>query len=418
MDPVQPVLIPCPEPGCDFKYNGARPSILKNHKAGCHVASVNVRYHPSLNDTVIHRTSGLFHCIRCSFKSPYPSVIQKHTKSCEETPTSPEPPESSIPRPLLSSFRQEPSPIRPEHSPSPNFSPSCSPQELDSLNLEDYVPVPGQNTVIHHPPYNLPSMGIVISLQFRCLVCLKCERAIDSSTLLSHLRKDLPLLDIPEDLPSQLETTYNLIPYSSIVYTPGPVTPVFGIPLQAEHVFFCDCGKGFSSFETLRPHQTRVGDRECPYRANKPGFHKGYAQRLTARRPLFEIDPTPWLVNSDDPFHYPLAFSRSLPPLRDYSKMEIKETEDEMNTSSFYYMQRWLAHLEGYTPEDINEATRSSSPEAPYGEKLREIGELFLASVNTQLQDHDTFGILKLMGQTTEYVPYLSESFFKLKFVL
>jgi hypothetical protein len=272
------------------------------------------------------------------------------------------------------------------------------------------MPIPGHATVVQHPPYNLPAMGIVVNLHFHCLICIKCARAIDSSKLIDHLRKDLPLLEIPEELPSELETKYHLIPYASVVYTSGPIPPVFGIPLQPEPVFFCECGKGYSSFETLRPHQTRVGERECPYRERKPGFHRGYAQRLTENHPLFEVDPTPWrlnLMNSDVPFHYPLAFSRSLPPLRDYSKMEIKGAEDEMNTSSFFYTQRWLAHIKGYTSEDLMEVIQTSTPEAPFGDLLRQVAEQFLKEVNTNIKDHLSFGILRLMGQTTGYFLFI-----------
>ena len=201
-----------------------------------------------------------------------------------------------------------------------------------------------------------------------------------------------------------MEDAYNLKPYSSVIYTPGPIRPVFGVPIQPEQILFCKCGKGFTTIETLRPHQTRVGDRECPFREKNPGYHKGYGQRLTSNRPFFEIFPTDWRLTSDSLSQYPLLFSRSLPPLRDYSKMEIKGAEDEMNTSSFFYSQRWLDHLEGFNPEDVIEVTRQSSEQAPYGERLRGIAEKFLMQINSEIKNHNSFGILKLMGQTTEYV--------------
>jgi hypothetical protein len=81
--------------------------------------------------------------------------------------------------------------------------------------------------------------------------------------------------------------------------------------------------------------------------------------------------------------------------------MEIKGAEDEMNTSSFFYTQRWLYHLEEYSPLDIQEVIRESTPEAPYGELLREVAEGFLLMANEQIKKHNSLGLLRLMGQTT-----------------
>jgi hypothetical protein len=85
--------------------------------------------------------------------------------------------------------------------------------------------------------------------------------------------------------------------------------------------------------------------------------------------------------------------------------MEIKGAEDEMNTSSFFYTQRWLEHLEGFTPEDIQEVNKESAPdEVPFGERLREVAVEFLSQANAEIKKHNSFGILRVMGQTTEYV--------------
>jgi len=82
--------------------------------------------------------------------------------------------------------------------------------------------------------------------------------------------------------------------------------------------------------------------------------------------------------------------------------MEIKGADDEMNTLSFFYTQRWLAHLKGYTPADIQEVILQSTPEAPFGERLRQVAEEYLSLANENIKSHNSFGILKLMGQTTE----------------
>jgi hypothetical protein len=118
-------------------------------------------------------------------------------------------------------------------------------------------------------------------------------------------------------------------------------------------------------------------------------------------RNFFEVIPSRWLSDLEEQ-SYPLAFSRSLPPLRDYSTMVIKGAEDEMNISSFFYTQRWIKHLDDYTAADLQEVILQTTPEAPFGERLRQVAEEFLRVANAVIKDYNSFGILKLLGQTTE----------------
>jgi hypothetical protein len=277
--------------------------------------------------------------------------------------------------------------------------------------MDEYHPIPGDHTIVHHPTINLPSMGIVINTHFRCIICINCQRAVNAINVISHIRHDLPLVEVPDDLACILQNTYQLVPYDSIIYNSSPVNPVFGIPLEPSVLYFCECGKGYNAYDTLRIHQNRVAERSCPLAGKGPSFHKGYGQRLTANRSFFEIDPTPWRIDLDQFSSFPLTFCQSLPPLRDYSTMEIKGAEDEMNTSSFFHTQRWLSHLEGYSPDDISEVTKALTPEAAFGDRLRQVSETFLLSANSEIKNHNSFGILKLMGQTTECVPFIFVNF-------
>lgn len=96
-------------------------------------------------------------------------------------------------------------------------------------------------------------------------------------------------------------------------------------------------------------------------------------------------------------------YQRSLPPLRDYSKLDIQGAEDEMNTSSFFYTQCWLEHLKGYTPQDVLEVCRQETEEGLTSDDLlRQVGLEYLMSSTDEIKKHNSFGLLKLMGQTTE----------------
>ena len=280
-------------------------------------------------------------------------------------------------------------------------SPISSPINLPILNDGDYTPISNDDTITDHSSFNLPSLGVIINLHYRVLICINCGRAIDSTNLIDHIHQESPLLEVPPDLPSVLETAYQLVSYTSVKYSPGAIFPIFGIPLHPHPLYFCECGKGYATFETLRTHQTWKREPTCPLLNQNPTSHQGYAQRLTGNRSFFEVDASRWPKDPDAHFSYPLLFSRSLPPLRDYSNMEIKGAEDEMNTSSFFYTHRWLHHLEGYTPTDIQEVTRDTSTEVTYGELLRTVADEFLTLANESIKKENSFGILKLMGQTT-----------------
>lgn len=65
-------------------------------------------------------------------------------------------------------------------------------------------------------------------------------------------------------------------------------------------------------------------------------------------------------------------------------------------------MQKWIPYLEPYTSEEVLEVCKISSLEAPYGELLRKVAEQFLLRMNKEIKNHNSFGLLKLMGQTTE----------------
>ena len=233
---------------------------------------------------------------------------------------------------------------------------------------------------------------------------MTCERAIDCDKVVAHISKDLSLVEVPEDLPSVLQSAYSLVSYSNIVYNPGPIIPVFGIPLHENPLFFCDCGKGYSKLDSLRIHQTRQENRPCRLRQNSPGHHRGYGQRLAGNCSFFEVDINAWqkrVLDDDEDIPYSFVYRQTFPPPRQYSKMEIKGAEDEMNTSSFFFREGWLGHVEGYKPEDILEVCKASTSEVAYGDLLRKVMLALFVEMDKELRKHSYFGLPSLMGQTT-----------------
>jgi len=76
METPLPHLLTCPEPGCTFTYNPDRPGPYRNHKAGVHNATVKVTYSGPTEDALLVRIDQYFRCIRCSYQTSYPNVIQ------------------------------------------------------------------------------------------------------------------------------------------------------------------------------------------------------------------------------------------------------------------------------------------------------------------------------------------------------
>ena len=133
-----------------------------------------------------------------------------------------------------------------------------------------------------------------------------------------------------------------------------------------------------------------------------PKYHMGYGQQLTGSLSLFEVDITSCRLASEDYERYNVVYQQTLPLVRDYGKLDIQGAEDEMNTSSFFYTQRWLDHLDGYTPQDILEVYKEETEVTAFEDLLRKVGLEYLRSSTREINKQNSFGLLRLMGQTTE----------------
>jgi hypothetical protein len=434
-----PSFVKCSIPECDFTCDLEQdPNGLKTHKSRLHRESVTVKLSNG-EQLTITRENQVFCCPRCSYFNAYPNriqvrlhfqinpyksltyFIQDHTRRCQGiqtvtlAPNNPFPETSPTLKATLASANPFPetSPTPPRDIPSPlplqtvppssSRSMTSSPVQLPLIFNSQYRPLPHAQTIVHHPPYDLPSLGISIDLRLRCIICLNAGRAVDCSKLIAHLRQQLPLIEVNPELPDVLQSAYNLVPYRSIVPSPGPITPVFGLPFHETPLLFCSCGKGYSTHDSLRSHQTKTDFRQCLLRDENPKYHMGYGQQLTKAQSFFEVDPDSCRLASEDYERYNVVYTQTLPPIRDYSNLDIQGAEDEMNTSSFFYSQRWLEHLKGYTPQDILEVYGQATEEVPSDELLlRQVGLDYLMSSTKEINKHNSFGLLKLMGQTTE----------------
>ena len=152
---------------------------------------------------------------------------------------------NSTPAPHSPSLLLSLSPNAPQ---SPSLLLLCSLEALPSIDTSEYTSIPDSHTVVHHPPYNFPALGIVINTHFHCIICLNCEHTVDTSNLIEHICHELPCCKVLENLPSVLQASYNLVPYSRIIYPLSPTLPIFGILLHLQPIFFLWLWQGLCCF--------------------------------------------------------------------------------------------------------------------------------------------------------------------------
>jgi hypothetical protein len=63
-------------------------------------------------------------------------------------------------------------------------------------------------------------------------LCNTSQWVINCNNLIQHLKDNKILVKVLDDLPSIPEKAYDIISYSNISYSVGPILPVFGIPVH------------------------------------------------------------------------------------------------------------------------------------------------------------------------------------------
>ncbi|THH14399.1 hypothetical protein EUX98_g9617, partial [Antrodiella citrinella] len=243
------------------------------------------------------------------------------------------------------------------------------PEPLPTLDTASFFPIPDANTATRLGDIDLLTYNLAINTTTRVAVCTKCKLIVRASNIRQHVTSDLPQFKIPAYLQAELIQTYDLREHVEI----------------PEHA-------------SLRSHQQASGhishyQSYAQYVGNRI-YLPVQAPQYPDKNPLFSID-------------YENQYNQSIMIVRDYSKHAVAQAEDEMNMQSFFHDDGWLYPLTGLIPADIADARRTHLTGAEHpievlGPQLLQLAEQYLGSIQAFITEHITFGLMSVLGQTTE----------------
>ncbi|KAJ6537192.1 hypothetical protein B0H19DRAFT_1270847 [Mycena capillaripes] len=242
----------------------------------------------------------------------------------------------------------------------------------------DFVRVPETTTITSHTTIPLRAFCIAINIDLGgVIICLNCGCGVTPAGVVEHIKSHFRGLDIPPNLGDILQREFGL-PAHTVIPMPQPLqTPVFGLTIFPDPLFFCRrCGHGYSGEGSLRAHQS---SQRCPRNANEPDQHFiAYGQSLGFTTTKFSVDISKLRRRDEAPASNPAAlYTRSFAPPPDYS--------------------RWIEHLAGRTPESIQKLTED--PEDDYSRCLRGHLLSYFSVIQTQIKKHASHGLMRKMAQ-------------------
>ncbi|KAJ7732860.1 hypothetical protein B0H16DRAFT_1769910 [Mycena metata] len=377
---------------------------LQTHRKTVHVLLAEVTY-PDRTKVTLKRnpSTGKFHCMRCEASHAIGQQIRRHCQKCKRidnpgVPDDPDLPPNGdpvtyadpdlvgrtdlyVPRALSIPINDDPNPPVP-------------PPDAPQLHLPDYLRPPDADTVVHHKSFKLLYLDMVINKQHRIIICLTCETAVEG-----HIHAHVPHIPVPKDLALKLTEEYELRRFENLHFPTNNPAPVFGLALTDKLFFFCDrCHHGYGNCESLRAHQNGAGT--CP----RPGpntHRRGYGQCFTtgAYNSVFQVDPSRLPLRDENEVDRVLLFTTTRPLPIDYSSVPfaIPEREDDLN--QFMHREGWAKHVQDYTPQDLDDASRASTDDDGAHYELKDVVIHYVHRVQDKIDGMTSFGLRKTLAK-------------------
>ena len=316
--------------------------------------------------------------------------------------------------PTYDDLQSDRQPTTPKTSPrpipnSPAFTPQFPPSpksltdahHLPAWDETQYIRSPDRHTVTQYPDFNLPSLGLIINTFHRVVICISCSHAVTIKNIHLHVKKHSSFVQIPPCLEDTIREEYGIDDADPDIPRDCPA-PIFGLMIEEQPMYFCSrCGRGFQTLHILQSHQRSL--ERCPSNSDEPAtYTRGYAQSffLGARRAFFEVNADLLDSNTTDTHLYQTAFLLSVPPPDDYSQIPLTSPAHDLDLGNFMHRERWIEHLEGYKPIDLNAMVDEAQDDETTLLRLRVHVVDYLSSVAEILKKHSSFGIHKLFAQT------------------
>ncbi|KAJ7082561.1 hypothetical protein C8R44DRAFT_894729 [Mycena epipterygia] len=272
-------------------------------------------------------------------------------------------------------------------------------EDTSKIDVDLYLLSPEPTTVIRHPKFQLSSYDLVINTIYKILICLSCRRCIEPHTAETHVGLHISDVVVPEGMAEELMKEFDLLSVEDIPIPKNMPAPIFGLQIIEERCYFCTrCKHGFTNRNSLRSHQNTKGRCHRPDGEENAHFI-GHGQRFTdgAFNSIFPVDPTKLPLRSDaDPT--PLDIYQSAPvPAFDYRNIPFAIPTRELDLNSFAYREGWKAHVAGWTPAQIAESCRGSTP-ADDLDTLKDNVVSYIKTVQPEIAKCEGFGLQKLMA--------------------
>ncbi|KAF7372675.1 C2H2-type domain-containing protein [Mycena venus] len=389
------------------------------HQREYHQAKAkNIKY-PDGECINIDRTPppGTF-CRRCDKLYDNASAIRRHAENCnaiseQEIPIDPDEPAPGA-RPFANeSLRGRTASFDPsQRDPLPASSPPILPipsardaaqQEADvKVDLKDYYLSPGPLTIVSHTAINLPACGLVIDSHHRVCMCIDCGIAVLPKRISAHVRSHGLKVDLaPAEVNLLLEEFGLITDFSHLPHPRDSPVPIFGLALSEKLYYFCNhCGHGYCSRAVLRSHRRSPRCNHPPDAVNVDIV--GYAQAFTRGKyeAYFHVDPRKLQLRAHNDPSPAQLYKCSVRPLFDYSTMQIKGPQRDLDLNSFARSEDWFAVLEetGLTSAEVQEVIRGSTEDDGDLHDIKDLVIRYFADVQPMIKQHCAFGFQRLMA--------------------
>ncbi len=154
-----------------------------------------------------------------------------------------------LPQPVAQARRQVASAV-PSSPPRASAAPPERPTErivstpapvplLEELDLRAHEIIPDDTTVPRDEVHNFPALGIVINTALKVIICVDCQEGIDPASIQNHVKQHNKYTKPASTITEDLQERYGVVSLANIVYPSAPISPIFGVAIEHQLLFFC-----------------------------------------------------------------------------------------------------------------------------------------------------------------------------------
>ena len=126
---------------------------------------------------------------------------------------------------------------------------------------------------------------------------------------------------------------------------------------------------------------------------------QGYSTMLSHHSSNHDQTTQSITMPSDDAQAYQNALHLSVPPADNNSTLSLVDPTEDLKLGTFMTRERWLDHLAGLMPLDIQDMVRATVDADDMLRKLCKYTVNYLESITNVIDKHASYGIMKLFAE-------------------